>query len=90
MQIDFEILIMFTVSLVFTLLALLVIDQAQKVLMSMLSAIAWYILGLAYIAADSTFPMYSYLFLGIGIIFTAYTLIEASEMINEGKPFRGR
>jgi len=88
MIVDFEILIIVNVAILFTILAVLIKEDNAKTIFSLITAITWMILGLGFVGASPTFPTYALLFLAIGIIFSVNTVIVASGMMAKRKTWR--
>lgn len=83
MIVDFEILIIVNVAILFTIIAILVQEDRAKVIFSLITAITWMILGLGFVGADPTFPTYALLFLAIGIIFVVETTVISVDMLRQ-------
>jgi len=88
MQIDFEMLMIFNVAIIFTIVAILVKEDNAKTIFSLITAITWMILGLGYVGASPTFPVYALLFLAIGIIFVVRTIIISADMMRGKRTWR--
>lgn len=82
MLVDFEILIVFTASLFFTVLTFLVGDRDSiKLLFNVLSAVCWFVLGLGFMGAGPNFPVFALLFLIFGVVFSVRTIIASTSML---------
>jgi len=88
MQIDFEMLMIFNVAIIFSIIAILVKEDRAKTIFSLITAITWMILGLGYVGAGPTFPVYALLFLAIGIIFVVETIIISADMMRQKRTWR--
>lgn len=81
MLIDFEIITMLTVAIVFSILSFLIEKETLRVVLLSLSSVIWLILGLGWVIASPTIPVFALIFMAIGIIFTVYTVIESADML---------
>lgn len=88
MEINFEILVIFQVAIIFTIIAILVKEDNAKTIFSLITAITWMILGLGYVGAEPTFPTYALLFLAIGIIFVVRTIVISADMMRQKRTWR--
>jgi len=88
MIVDFEILIILNIAIIFTIIAILVKEDRAKAMFSLVTAITWMILGLGFVAASPSFPVYALLFLAIGIIFVVETIVISADMMRGKRTWR--
>ena len=80
MDINFEILVIVAISIIFAILYLMSEDFETRMLTATISIICWFALGLTWIASTPTFTGLSYLFFGIGLVFVFFTFNDAYEL----------
>lgn len=72
MEVQFEVLIAVVLAMLFSILYFAMEDEkiGAKMMLSILSSISWFSLALTYVVATPTNIGLSWLFLGLGFIFT--------------------
>lgn len=85
MQVDFEILVILNVAILFTILTIVLQARKDKscLLFSVLTALSWFALGLAFVGASPTFPSFALIFLAIGIAFVVNTILASASMMGD-------
>lgn len=81
MLVDFEILIVLNIGIIFTIVTVLSKDPKPRMVFSALSFLCWITLAFAFMGATPTFPMFSLLFLAIALILALSTLLDAVDML---------
>jgi len=85
MEIEFELLILLNVSILFSIAVLLAQEYKTRTIFSALSSLCWITLTLAFFASDPTFGAISWLFLGIAFIFILTTIYESLALLKENR-----
>lgn len=85
MEIEFELLILLNVSILFSIAVLLSQDYKGRTIFSAVSSLCWITLTLAFFASDPTFSAISWLFLGIALIFILTTIYESVALLKENR-----
>lgn len=88
MEVDFEILIIFFIALIFTIVTILSRGNREETVFSLITAVAWIVLGFGFVGASPTFPVYAILFTGIGIIFVVNTIQMTMDMLRQKRNWR--
>lgn len=88
MLVEFEILIMMEIAIIFSVIAILIQEQRARLTFGLISAITWFIFGLVFVAASPTFPMFALLFFVLGIIFVVETIVISTDMLGGRKTRR--
>jgi len=85
MNVEFELLIILVVAVVFTVAGLSLEDYKQIITLKIFSAVAWFALALAFTASTPAYVAFSVLFLGVGIVMCILAIMDSSALLAEGK-----
>ena len=84
-EINFEIILITNITLLFSILYFVVQQTLGKIILSIITAICWFSLGLGFIIATPTLLALSFLFFGIGLVFIVLFFVSTFDTIKESR-----
>lgn len=85
MQIEFELLMMLTPALIFTIAGFIIEDYKSSIILKVISSALWFVMALSHVASSPSFLAYAFAFLGIGIIMAISAFSDVLGLLQSNK-----